>query len=299
VAGSAPVLLRLVLVLPNLRISSFVLALSLAAATQHVSAGNLEPCQEYSQSEAVFVGVARAPIKQWVRLPDNPTVEMTLTPIEVERAYRDVSTPVIYVIPLGIPTRLTPGVRYLVYGRHYRPPDIVMASPGMGAKEVGQAASDLAFLDGVAPGARGGTISGVVQERSVSYSFAADDPRAPLGGIVVRIENEQYSTEAITDAGGNFVASGMPAGLYKLKPQLPDGCIVRDPDRFDRGGRKTHGGCDAQIDVHPNGRVRGILRDPDGRPLSFTAWIYTDGRRTGAEDGPDSRHQLRRAEREW
>jgi len=74
-----------------------------------------------------------------VRLPDNPTVEMTLAEV-------------IYVVPLGIPTRLTPAMRYLVYGRHYRPPDIVMASPGLGAKELDRAASDLEFLDGVSPG---------------------------------------------------------------------------------------------------------------------------------------------------
>lgn len=256
---------------PQLRISSLVLALLLAVSAQCASAGSLEPCQEYSQSEAVFVGVARAPIRQWVRLPDNPTVEMILTPIEVERAYRDVSTPVIYVIPLGIPTRLTPGGRYLVYGRHYRPPDIVMASPGMGAKEMERAASDLEFLDRVSAGARGGTISGVVQERAVSYGFAKDDARTPLEGIVVRIENEQYSTEAITDAHGSFAASGVPAGLYKLNPQLPDGLVVRDPTSSIEAVVQD-GGCAIQtIDVHQNGRVRGILRDPDGHPLSFTS----------------------------
>jgi hypothetical protein len=254
-----------------LRTSALATVISLVGCALCAASDDLQPCDEFSRSEAVFVGVAAAPVKRWVQLPDNPTVEMTLTPIEVERAYRGVSTPVIYVIPLGIPTRLTPGVRYLVYGRHYRPPDIVMASPGMGAKEIEQAASDLAFLDGVSPSARGGTISGVVQERSVSYTFADNDPRAPLGGIVVRIENEQYSTEAITDADGNFVASGVPAGLYKLNPQLRDGLVVRDPTSSIEAVVQDGGCATRTIDVHPNGRVRGILRDPDGRPLSFTS----------------------------
>jgi hypothetical protein len=55
------------------------------------------PCEQYSRSAAVFVGIAGAPVKRVVQLPYHPPLEMTLTPIEVERAYLGVTTRIVYV----------------------------------------------------------------------------------------------------------------------------------------------------------------------------------------------------------
>ena len=61
---------------------------------------------------------------------------MTLTPMVMERAYLGASSGVIYVTPLGVEQYPRAGVKYLVYGRRYAEPGIVMASPGIAAIEL-------------------------------------------------------------------------------------------------------------------------------------------------------------------
>lgn len=250
-----------------LTLSASLVASNLDA--QHTPIEKELPCEAYSRSAAVFIGVAGAPVRRLVRLPEHPPLEMKLTPVTVERAYVGVSTPIMYLTPLGAEHYATPGERYLVYGRHYHPPDIVMASPGSAAKQIDAAGADLAFLDMLVPGVKGGTISGVVQLKDVTYDRTT---RAviPLGRIVVRIVNDDHSTEAVTAADGRFLVS-VPAGTYEVLPQLPGDLVV-----WDSTSRiyttVTDAGCSVvSIDALLNGRVRGVLRGPDGRALTSTS----------------------------
>lgn len=226
------------------------------------------PCESYSDSVAVFIGVAGAPVNRLVQLSDHPPLQMTLTPMTVERAYVGVTTPVMYVLPLGSDSRLIPGQRYLVYGRQYHPPDIVMASPGTGAKEIDAAAADIAFLETLTPGVKGGTISGVVQLKDRTYD-GTTRAVTPVDRVVVRIFNKKHSTEAVTETDGRFSVA-VPAGTYELKPELPDELVVWDATSS-ISTIVADGGCSVvTIDTLFNGRVRGVLRDPAGKPLSGT-----------------------------
>ena len=171
--------------------------------------------------------------------------------------------------PLGVETYATPGQRYLVYGRGYHPPDIVMASPGIGAIEIDAASADLAFLEELEPGVNGGTISGVVQLKDVTYDRTTRGVTT-LGRILVRITNARHATEVVTDEDGRFSVS-LPAGTYQLTPHLSDDLVV-----LDSTGRinatVTDGGCtEITIDTLFNGAVRGVLRGPDGQPLTSTS----------------------------
>ena len=225
------------------------------------------PCNEYSQSGAVFVGTARAPVMRTVQLPLHPPLQMKLTPIEVERAYLGVTTPVVYVTPLGVETYATAGRRYLVYGRSYNPPDIVMASPGNAMKEVEEAAEDLAFLESLTPGS-GGTIAGTVEQKEIVYGQTLKD-RGALPDLTVRIANETRVIDTTTDAAGHFIISGLPDGVYELTPQLPDGLSVLDPTSRIHALVREGGCANVIIKAVFNGRVRGVLRGPDGRPLPY------------------------------
>ncbi len=257
--------------MPNFSRLAVVFAHALIPLTAHAQAHNQLPCEAYSRSSAVFVGVAAAPLKRWVQLPNHPPLEMKLTPVTVERAFLGVSTPVMYLT--GTEPSATPGQKYLVYGSSYGLPDIVLAGPGSGAKKIEAAAEDLAFLEALAPMTTGGTIAGVVRLKKRSYGqpAKADDPVTPLERIVVRIFNETHSIETLTGADGAFIASGVPPGKYQLLPQLPEGLVVYDStSRIDALVRA--GGCaTTTIDALFNGRVRGVLRAPDGHPLQSTS----------------------------
>jgi hypothetical protein len=226
------------------------------------------PCESFSESAAVFVGVAGPPVMRWVQLPNHPPLQMKLSTITVERAYVGVTTPVMYLMPLGIERYGTPGQRYLVYGREYRAPDIVMASPGFGAKEIGAATADLAYLETLASGV-GGTISGVVQLKDLTYDYTTS-AITPLARIVVRISNSSHATEAVSEENGRFSVS-VPAGTYQVMPQLPEDLVIWDSTSHIEA-RVADGGCAVTtIDTRFNGQVRGVLRGPDGRPLTWTS----------------------------
>lgn len=172
-----------------------------------------------------------------------------------------------YLTPLGTELYAIPGQRYLVYGREYHSPDIVMASPGTGAKEIDAAGADLAFLETLTPGGTGGTISGVVQLKDLTYDQTTRDVK-PLDRILVGISNDHYSTEAVTAADGRFSVS-VPAGTYQLVPQLPEDLVVWDSTSRIQATVADVGCAAITIDTLFNGRVRGVLRGPDGRPLAL------------------------------
>lgn len=259
-------------VMPSFRRSLPVVVCALFAAApawaQRTRIDKQQPCEAYSEASAVFVGIAGEPVQRRVQLPGAPPVEMTLTPITVARAYFGVITPVVYLTPLGIEQYATPGHRYLVYGRAYRPPDIFIASPGFGAKPIERAADDLAFLDRTAAGVRGGTLTGVVQHTDIAIDRTVR-ARTPLERVAVRVWNEKHSTETVTGPDGRFSVS-LPAGVYRLVPELPEDLVVNDSTsriqtQVDDGGCAT-----VTIEAFFNGRVRGVLRGPDGHPLRLT-----------------------------
>ena len=237
--------------------------------SQHTPPENQVPCESYSESAAVFIGVAGAPVQRQVQLPNHPPLMMKLAPMTVERAFTGVKTRIIYLTPRGGDHYPTPGQRYLVYGLEYHQPDIVMASPGAGAKLFRAAAQDLAFLESIVPGAKGGIIAGIVQLKDRVYDGAIRSV-SPLERILVRISNDQYSTEAVTVADGQFSAT-VPAGTYEIVPQLPQHLVVWDStSRIFTA--VADGGCTVvTVDTLFNGRVTGLLRGPDGQPLSSTS----------------------------
>lgn len=178
-----------------------------------------QPCAAYSGSTSIFTGVAGTPVMRSVRLPDHPPIEMKLTPVAVDRVFLGPTAPIMYLTPRGVEQYATPGQTYLVYGTGYRPPDIVMASPGYGAKEIETAADDLTFLESLTPGAGGGTIAGVVEQRDAPDGMHG--ARAPVRGVPVRIFNDHYSTQATTDAEGRFVAYlEFPGGHLESEPYV-------------------------------------------------------------------------------
>jgi hypothetical protein len=110
-----------------------------------------------------------------------------------------------------------------------------------------------------------------VQLKDLTYDRATRGV-TPLDRILVRISSERYSTEAVTAEDGRFSVS-VPAGTYHLIPELPEDLVGWDSTSRTQGipAMVADGGCTViSIDTLFNGRVRGVVRGPDGRPLAST-----------------------------
>jgi hypothetical protein len=233
------------------------------------SAAELSPCEAYGAAVAVFVGEAGAPVRRLVAQTDGPPVWETVSPVTVERSFRGVSSPIVFVTPLGIDQLLVPGERYLVYGHSYSVSDTFMASDGIyGTKPLARAGRDLEFLDLIAPNASGGTISGVLEFDASNVSHIGTDV-APLANIAIRASNGERAFETRTASTGWFQVSGLPRGTYTIETELPpDLAMSKIPWPM---VELEEGGCVSMSPrVVPNGQITGRLRFP-ARPAGFAS----------------------------
>ena len=161
-------------------------ALTLLLVVRLPAAPELSPCDAYGRTEAVFIGEAGSSIRRAFNLPDGQVTQGTFSPVTVERAFRGVSTSVVFIQPAGIERYLTPGERYLVYGRQYVGRDMFMLTDAYGTKPLGQAANDLEFLEAVTGNISGAAISGYV-ELDESDSAHIGTEVSPLTSVPVRL----------------------------------------------------------------------------------------------------------------
>lgn len=240
------------------------LLLSLLPASP-LFAAELAPCDAFGAARAVFVGQAGVPVVARVTFPDGLRTTLKLSPVTVERAFRGVAGEMMYITPAGMETYLTPGERYLVYGRDYGFPNIVMSGPAYGTKLLRNATRDLEFLESFDASASGGTITGVLEADESDAAHIGSDVR-PLPQIPVRLVSPAFTATTSTAEDGQFVFYGVPPGVYRAEPLLPDDLAVNDSPA-PTTVLVSPGGC-AALPVHavPNGRITGFLKGGGGGP---------------------------------
>jgi hypothetical protein len=201
----------------------------------------------------------------------SPLIQATFAPMAVERVFRGNVPAVVFLTPAVTPGYPEPGRRYLIYGRHYSAgPDTFMSGEAYGSKPLDEAEDDVTFLAVVAPNAGGNTISGVLEEEEIKvdrlrsgFALAAAKVRVPLPNVRIRISNSAYAAEALTDAAGQFVATGLPDGLYSVDPSLPPDLIA--PITGDLRINVAGNGCATlHIRAFANGRIRGTIKQSGG-----------------------------------
>lgn len=220
----------------------------LASASRAVANDVADACQEFERAEVIFVcRVKSAPVTR--RIPGKGTI--SLTPLSVETAFRGVSTADLFMLNRGQPD-LEPGRSYLFYadrpmGAHA--PDVILAGA---VKKLEAAEDDLRFLREAVASDQGTAVQG---------SLTLQDPvdptrRSPLAGVVLRVSLDGQRYEMSTGADGRFMITGVPPGVLKIEPVLPDHLTL--PPQQNGGIAK--GGC---LAVH----MRATVKMPPGPSL--------------------------------
>jgi len=187
-----------------------------------------------------------------------PPVDLSLTPLLVETPFRGVTTPELFMMNRGQPA-LDPTRSYLFYAERpmgFLAPDVVFDGR---PKEVESAEADLQFLRDVIADDRGTTVRGSLNMQD------PDDQRrlTPLGGVVLRVSLNGQHYEKSTGADGAFVITGVPPGLLRIEPVLPEHLTLSQ-----EAGGIVKGGCLAvHMRVTFNGRIRGRVALESGEPF--------------------------------
>jgi hypothetical protein len=251
----------------DMRGVTFATALALALSTALVAEPRLTPCEAYGAAEAVFIGEAGAPIRRPL-IQDGRFIDLVkVSPVTVERSFRGVSTPTVYIMPAGVEVYLIPGEKYLIYGREYAKPDMFFSTESYGSKRLSEAGDDLRALDMIGTN-ESATISGFLELDESDSRQHIGSALSPLANIDVRLSSTEHSASARTFANGEFEVSGLPPGNYTAAAQLPSDLILAQelPPR----ARVLAGGCASlRLRAIPNGHLTGILRMSDGRPDLF------------------------------
>lgn len=188
-----------------------------------------------------------------------PPFDLSLTPLVVETAFRGVTTPELFMWNKGQP-ELDPARTYLFYA--VRPmdrlaPDVIFADR---PKELETADADLRFLGDVVAGDGSAVVYG---------SLTFEDPddamrRTPLAGVPLRVSLNGQRYESTTGADGSFMLTGVPPGLLRIDPVLPEHMILPPQS----AGGMVKGGC-LKVDMRAtfNGRILGRVLLDSGEPF--------------------------------
>ena len=246
----------------------FGVLLTLALASVDVNAcscaGPGPPCESFGSADAVFAGtVVSVRENKRTSQPERGNVDWhpVAFKFSVEHPYLGVTGAEIEVFTgqgggdCGYQFKV--GRRYLVYA--YRYENKLSTGICTRTKPFETGSEDLAFL-----GTLSSTPSGVTIYGSVSNPNAKDEPLPAQ--LKLTIEGETGRKDIRLDEKGRFRLSGLPAGKYKVKLDLPETLTAWQPEReitvSDRG-------C-AAVGWHltDNGRVSGRIVDGQGEPAA-------------------------------
>lgn len=228
--------------------------------------GSGPPCESYGSASAVFVGTVIG-----TREMDKPkTVDRDdvfyprLFKFSVEQSYLGVAGTEFEILTgygggdCGYEFKI--GARYLVYASLHR--GKLVTTTCSRTRPFSQAAEDLAFLGNLSSATPGATIHGqllrIKNTKSELASIASE--------ALITIEAGNVRREVRLDNEGRYRASGLPAGKFKIKLQLPETLATHQPEQeLDVSDR----GC-GSVDYYitDNGRVAGRVIDAEGQSIS-------------------------------
>jgi hypothetical protein len=160
------------------------------------------------------------------------------------------------------------GETYLLYATYDEETKLYGTNTCTRSRPVAYAADDLDYLRGL-PGSDATTrLSGMLAR--IDYSDDGNQTPALLGGVKVVAEDAQGRRfEATTDAEGLYKITGLPAGRYKVRPELPSHLSLAY-GYLDEVEVPAGGCAGVSFLARTDGRISGTLIDAEGRPVAET-----------------------------
>ena len=230
------------------------------------------PCQEFGSSRAVFVGkVTGSKLREEVANPDGSKTVYDVGEIyfKVEEPFSGVKSPTAVIFSgtgggdCGYWFKR--GERYLVYA-YGDTPDKLHTNICTRTAPLAEADEDLAFLRNLPRKGVGARIYGSVAAALKDPASTDWRKRQPLPGVTVKVEGRRRTYDAVTDAEGNYELTGLEAGIYKVRPVLPD--YYYSDEYSTREFEVSDRGC-VRRDFFAQNKslISGRVVDPEGRGL--------------------------------
>jgi hypothetical protein len=222
------------------------------------------PCQEFWQSQAVFVGVAT----RVVRI-SNETLLMTgqyarsTVHFSVEEAFKGVEGTVVVFDLDYCGYFFKEGERYLVYA-HYNSyaKKLDVRAGNTRTRPLSEAGEDLAYIRSLPSAEAGSRVFGKVQEQSLNVKESRFDDGA-LTGIKVSLEGNNEYREVTTDNEGKYEFKGLQAGTYRIRAETPSHLSYQEQTI-----KVTGRGCvPLHIYATGKGQIAGRILDLNGNPI--------------------------------
>jgi hypothetical protein len=244
---------------PLLTVFTFVNALASCPMTQQGP-----PCQEYWQSEAVFIGLAT----RVVTVPNNsgfafgPYSQSTVY-FTIEETFKGVGGTGIVLNLDHCGYLFKEGERYLVYARrNHNNQELDVRGGFTRTRPLSEAAEDLQYIRGLSSAEPGSRVFGKVTQ--FTYNIKKVNHEAePLRDIKVTLEGDNHRQEVFTDSEGRYEFKRLPGGTYRLRAELPAYLGYKE-ETFKLNSR----GCvPVNISARRKGQIIGRVLGSNGQSL--------------------------------
>lgn len=261
--------------------------------------GGMQPCQEYSEADAVFAGTVVG--ISGVTIEDGSYKHsQRLVRFSVEQGFRGIEGSFVEVVTgLGggdCGYGFKQGGQYLVYARRNAQDKRLYTGICLRTRPLAEAAADLAFIRSLATAEPTGLIFGEVSKRNHQWK-EGEDWRKAITGAELTIEGEAARYELKSDAQGAFRLEGLAPGAYKVKLKIPPGLAQLNSknefvETIEHEVKVAARGCvQTGFLLNSDTRVSGYVIDASARPV---ANLKLDMR--GAPSDPKNINNFRNAQ---
>jgi hypothetical protein len=254
-------------------VALFVCALAFAPEAAACSClGPPPPCEAFKETPAVFVAKVTEITTETVKDEgsDAKPYQVSHARLSVVQSFKGVAEKEVWMWQGtgggDCSFVFEKGETYLLYASYDAEAKRYRTNTCTRSRPVAYAADDLDYLRGPRDDGGATRLSGTLVR--LDYSDGHDQPPGLLEGVKVVAEDSQgRRSEASTDAGGFYKFKGLPAGRYKVRPELPSHLSLAYGDEGEV--ELPAGGCaNANFLPRTDGRISGTLLDAEGRPVA-------------------------------